>query len=213
MPLAPFPARRACCLSLRLVTPCRNILAAAAGMHQSVAAVSPLTQKGNSTRNKCTGTAASDARTRASITAGEKIRSLREASRNPTSVEVLDLSGSKDFVCTEMVCGGFGGQCVCKLARWIYQTGPMLSNLRSLTLADNKLKTIPDTLWTLTSLEELDLSNNCLTELDSSITNLHRLARLDLSSNQFAEVPHILTSLGPNVEIITDNNPFTSDPQ
>ena len=50
-----------------------------------------------------------------------------------------DIDG-EEFVCSELMCGAFGGTCVCKVARWLSQTGPALTKLTSLSLADNNLK-------------------------------------------------------------------------
>lgn len=40
------------------------------------------------------------------------------------------------------MCGAFGGTCVCKVARWLSQTGPMLTNLTTLSLAGNNLEVL-----------------------------------------------------------------------
>eukprot|EP00037_Helgoeca_nana_P002607 m.34892 g.34892 ORF g.34892 m.34892 type:complete len:163 (-) comp12719_c0_seq4:1396-1884(-) len=141
----------------------------------------------------------------------KRATSLRIASLDPASVIDLDLSGSKDFVCTNLVCGKFNSVCVCKLARWIFQSGPGLVNLRSLSVKGNNLDVIPDPVWTLTQLEELDLSGNNLTEIPHELVNLTNLRRLDLSNNRLTKAPTALELMSPTLVVSLDGNPCVDD--
>eukprot|EP00039_Didymoeca_costata_P012309 m.176659 g.176659 ORF g.176659 m.176659 type:complete len:185 (-) comp15446_c0_seq11:2616-3170(-) len=109
---------------------------------------------------------------------------LREASLNPEDVTHLNLSGNKMFVCSDMMCGHFGGSCVCKLARWLEQTGPRLTKLTNLSLSHNQLNRLPDSLWKLPALSNLDLSNNSLQEVPiGGLLSASNLKSVDLSGN------------------------------
>eukprot|EP00040_Diaphanoeca_grandis_P009669 m.49687 g.49687 ORF g.49687 m.49687 type:complete len:189 (+) comp21092_c0_seq1:170-736(+) len=113
-------------------------------------------------------------------------KSIRDASRNPEAVVSLDLSGSKDFVCQDIMCGKFGGNCICKLARWIAQTGHRMPSLRHVDLSNNNMEVVPVVVWTLTQVQQLDLSGNRLTDLDKDIAQMTNLRLLKLNGNNFS---------------------------
>eukprot|EP00036_Acanthoecidae_sp_10tr_P026178 CAMPEP_0206332574 /NCGR_PEP_ID=MMETSP0106_2-20121207/24837_1 /ASSEMBLY_ACC=CAM_ASM_000206 /TAXON_ID=81532 /ORGANISM="Acanthoeca-like sp., Strain 10tr" /LENGTH=291 /DNA_ID=CAMNT_0053765433 /DNA_START=13 /DNA_END=889 /DNA_ORIENTATION=+ len=106
-----------------------------------------------------------------------------------------------------MMCGKFGSVCVCRLAKWVYDTGPALSSLRSLSVSGNNLEVIPDPVWTLTQLEELDLSGNRLRDLPDDLAQLTNLKRLDVSNNKLAGRPAVLDRLPSTVAVVIGGNP------
>ena len=83
------------------------------------------------------------------------------------------------------MCGTFGGTCVCKAARWLSQTGPRLTALRTLSLARNNLTVVPPPVWELEGLARLDLSGNALTALPAEAWAMPSLELLDLRGNAF----------------------------
>ena len=68
---------------------------------------------------------------------------LRQASLNPEGTTKITLKASQDFVCTNLFCERVGGSCSCKLARWMEQTQPRLTNLAELVVDDNGLTSLP----------------------------------------------------------------------
>ncbi|EEH51974.1 uncharacterized protein MICPUCDRAFT_53415 [Micromonas pusilla CCMP1545] len=62
-------------------------------------------------------------------------RSLIEANRSPT-MKTLDLRGSADLLCVNMMCEKVGEACICRLSRVLEKNG---TELRSLCLADNNI--------------------------------------------------------------------------
>ena len=64
-----------------------------------------------------------------------------------------------------------------------------LSALKSLTLADNLLDALPDTVWSLSNLVALDLGGNRIGVVNPLIANLKNLLLLGLRDNGLAAVP------------------------
>jgi len=84
-------------------------------------------------------------------------RSLAAAFAARATVRVLDLRGSADLVCANIMCGGLGGACVCRLA-----------------LALSRLQ----------ALEELDVRGAALAALPTAaLAALPALARVDARGN------------------------------
>lgn len=101
---------------------------------------------------------------------------FKDAAINAPQVGELGLRSSPDLACSNLMCGQcvglhaelsppalrrsrrFGGPCVCKLARWIWQTAPRLANLHKLDLSANKLTTLPCVVFSLPALAHLDVS-------------------------------------------------------
>jgi hypothetical protein len=110
-------------------------------------------------------------------------RSLRQASREPELVKTLDLSSSGSFVCKNMFCEKVGQSCVCRLSLWISQTSPRLTALTTLSLANNGLEQLPDSLGELRNIKRLDFSQNNIRDVPSSLGELRQLEVLDLRGN------------------------------
>ena len=110
-------------------------------------------------------------------------RSLRQASRAPGHVQHLDLSSSGAFVCRNMFCEKVGRSCVCRLSLWISQMSPHLNALVSVSLANNGLEHLPDSIGELCSVKRLDFRQNNIRSLPDSIGALQQLELLDLRGN------------------------------
>lgn len=113
------------------------------------------------------------------------VRSLMEANRSP-SMRALDLTGSSDLLCVNMVCEKVGEPCVCRLSRVLERNG---RELRSLVLAGNKLTQLPASVFELQHLQVLDLSENELTEIPADVMKLESLKILDVRNNPISGIP------------------------
>jgi Leucine-rich repeat (LRR) protein len=108
-----------------------------------------------------------------------------EANRSP-SMRALDLTGSSDLLCVNMVCEKVGEPCVCRLSRVLERNG---RELRSLVLAGNKLTQLPASVFELQHLQVLDLSENELTEIPADVMKLESLKILDVRNNPISGIP------------------------
>ena len=97
---------------------------------------------------------------------------LREAALQPAYLQTLDLSRSEALMCVTMMCEKVGMACICKLARWLEQTGPQLRELSHLNLAGNNLVALPNPVFALKGLTHLNVSGNALTEIPTDIKGL-----------------------------------------
>ncbi len=84
--------------------------------------------------------------------------------------------------------------------------------LVELSLAQNKITSIPDELFNLTQLTYLDLSGNKLTELPSSISRLEQCEILDIEDNELTTLPSSITTMVSIEEINLNNNRLTQLP-
>lgn len=91
-----------------------------------------------------------------------KTSSLAEATRMASKLEALELKASPDLICSNLMCEKVGEPCVCRLALLLWRA----PNLVALDLSDNRLKELPDNLWSLSRLESLDVSGNGLPAAD-----------------------------------------------
>ena len=57
----------------------------------------------------------------------------------------------------------------------------------------NELKTLPNTLWTLSSLTKFEVYKNKLQQLDNAVCKLTNLSHLDIGHNQLTSLPYSLT--------------------
>lgn len=80
---------------------------------------------------------------------------------------------------------------------------PNLSNLTNLTrlsLAHNKIKSLPPSIGNLKLLTHLSLFNNHLQDLPTSLMSLENLISLNLSMNKLKNLPHRFVF--PSLEIL-----------
>jgi len=87
-----------------------------------------------------------------------------------------------------------------------------LTNLRSLSLANNKITVIPDTLGQLTNLETLYLLYNEITAIPDSLSELNKLEYLDLYSNQITAIPDSLSRIASLRYLYLEYNRITALP-
>mmetsp|Transcript_29622 Transcript_29622/g.73388 ORF Transcript_29622/g.73388 Transcript_29622/m.73388 type:complete len:143 (-) Transcript_29622:945-1373(-) len=112
-------------------------------------------------------------------------RSLIEANRTP-NLKALDLRGSADLLCVNMMCEKVGDPCICRLSRVLEKNG---SELRSLCLAGNKLTQLPSSVFELPHLQVLDLSGNMLEEIPAEVVKLKSLKVIDVTNNPIKGIP------------------------
>ena len=77
----------------------------------------------------------------------------------------------------------------------------LFTNLHTLNLGENRLTTLPDSIFALTNLRELYLYGNLLTTLPNSICNLTNLRILYLNENR-------LTTLPDSISLLTNLHTF-----
>ena len=70
-----------------------------------------------------------------------------------------------------------------------------LKNLRSLSLKNKKIKSLPSAISNLTELEILDISDNLLEDLPDALSQLTKLRKLNLNNNQFQKLPECIYKL------------------
>ena len=98
---------------------------------------------------------------------------------NTMHAQELDLSGSPDLVCNNLLCEKVGDPCICRLSRALER----LLQLVRLNLSGNGLTALPDSLCALQHLQHLDLSANRLTSLPACVWVMPQLRLLDLRGN------------------------------
>lgn len=82
------------------------------------------------------------------------------------------------------------------LRDWDWLTGDNIQrSLTSLSIAKNKLKFVPPSLFKCSNLVQLDLSTNEVTKISFAIKNLNRLKILSLSGNGISSLPFTITKL------------------
>ena len=87
-----------------------------------------------------------------------------------------------------------------------------LTNLKMLSLSNNKLTTLPEWTLNLTNLVRLYLGNNELTNLEG-ISNLTNLEYLDLGKNNLTSLPEAISNLTNLGVLNLANNELTSIPE
>ncbi|RYH29723.1 leucine-rich repeat domain-containing protein [archaeon] len=70
-----------------------------------------------------------------------------------------------------------------------------LTSLRELNLVNNKLEYLPDRIGFLCSLQKISLNNNCLRALPASFGALNNIERLDLECNYLSVLPENLDNM------------------
>jgi len=87
--------------------------------------------------------------------------------------------------------------------------GHAASPLRSLTVKDCGIESLPEEISMLSTLEEMSLSGNRLKTLPASFGELIRLKRLNLDSNAFENFPDIIKKAPKLIHLSIDNNHFS----
>ena len=85
--------------------------------------------------------------------------------------------------------------------------------LKSLTLGDNQLTSLPKEIGNLTNLEVLELQRNQLTSLPTEIGNLEKLKTLSLNNNQLTFLPESIGKLTNLESLDISRNQLTSLPK
>ena len=67
-----------------------------------------------------------------------------------------------------------------------------LINLKSLTISDSQITSLPNTIGTLNSLESLQMMNGILTSIPDEICNITNLNSLIVGGNQLSILPNCL---------------------
>ncbi len=88
----------------------------------------------------------------------------------------------------------------------------MLNQIRTLSLAGNNLRCLPEEICRLINLEEVNLSNNKLTHLPEFFGNLRKLKMIFLSNNLLTNYPGSMHNLKEVIEFKTSGNPCFSPP-
>ncbi|MDB2704989.1 protein kinase [Pseudomonadota bacterium] len=81
--------------------------------------------------------------------------------------------------------------------------------LRWLTLTDNQITALPDSLGERPRLQKLMLAGNCLIALPKTLAQAHNLALLRISANDLAEFPDHILSLPKLAWLAFSGNPFS----
>ncbi len=118
-------------------------------------------------------------------------------------VQALDLSRSMDLVCNNLLCEKVGEACICRLSRVLER----LSALEWLSLANNRLQSLPESLCSLPNLRHLDVSQNALVALPERMNSLKHLEYLDVRENTLASLPGSLLELPHLRHFAADGNP------
>lgn len=85
-----------------------------------------------------------------------------------------------------------------------------LKRLLKLNVANNKIRTLPNELFTLTQLQSLHMEHNSISVLPEGFTNLQQLREVNLQDNLLTRTPVQLYQL-PNIRRLSfENNPIQS---
>ncbi len=88
-----------------------------------------------------------------------------------------------------------------------------LTALTELSLANNQLTSLPESLGQLTALTQLHLEDNQLTSVPESLGQLTALTQLRLEDNQLTSLPESLGQLTALIELRLEGNHLTSLPE
>lgn len=85
--------------------------------------------------------------------------------------------------------------------------------IRAITLAKNKLDSVPNELARFTNLEYLDLGRNNLERLPDFFGSMQQLKSLDLSRNKFQIFPLVITRIPSLERLVVNRNQFDRLPE
>ena len=124
-------------------------------------------------------------------------KSTRAAMKSPLAVRTLDLSGSQELVCKNIMCPKLEETCICRLAFFLSQND--FANLRSLVLRNNNISTFAFSILNGTNISHIDLRENNIKEIDKDQLkelatinrNLESALTLDLKGNPIENLSEI----------------------
>ncbi|CAF0783025.1 unnamed protein product [Adineta ricciae] len=87
-----------------------------------------------------------------------------------------------------------------------------LPGLRTLSLNDNELQTIPSQIGLMVNLKNLSLRNNQLNQLPDCFSQLKKLENIQLGQNQLCTLPTSFANLSGLRQLTLCNNKFTTIP-
>ncbi|CAF2404439.1 unnamed protein product [Rotaria sp. Silwood2] len=91
--------------------------------------------------------------------------------------------------------------------------GLCLPNLRTLSVNDNELQTIPMEISLMVNLKNLSLRNNQIVQLPDCFGQLKKLENIQLGQNQLRSLPSSFANLSSLRQLIISNNRFTTIPE
>lgn len=97
------------------------------------------------------------------------------------------------------------------LKTFLLPLGKANAPLKSLTIKDCGLKSLPEEFSMLVHLQELNLSGNRLAKLPFAFTELKLLKRLNLDRNQFEQFPDSIKKMPGLSHLSIDGNSFSED--
>ncbi len=97
------------------------------------------------------------------------------------------------------------------LNSFILPLGHAVAPVKSLTIKDCGLKTLPEEISMLWQLSELNLSGNNLSKLPFAFIDLRNLKRLNLDSNKFSLFPDSIKKMPGLAHLSIDNNQFPEE--
>ncbi len=104
------------------------------------------------------------------------------------AVRALELRGSGDLECRNLMCERLGEACACRLARFVQQTP--LRELETLDVSESGLRALPGAVYEcLPALRELRAGGNALQDIAPDVRLLTELRVLDLSRNRISALP------------------------
>lgn len=96
--------------------------------------------------------------------------------------------------------------CFAKVLHEIPKSIKYLTNLKDISLQNNKIKSIPNDLSLLYNLESINLSNNEISEIHVEWSKLKKIEFVDLSNNKIREIPSELYRMEKLKMLKLDNN-------
>jgi Leucine-rich repeat (LRR) protein len=90
----------------------------------------------------------------------------------------------------------------------LFPIGSRVQGLKSLTMKNCGLESLPEEITIFPELSEINLSGNELKNLPMAFVDLKKLKRLNLDQNQFEKFPDMIKSMPSLSHLSIDGNPF-----
>jgi leucine-rich repeat protein SHOC2 len=97
------------------------------------------------------------------------------------------------------------------LTSFILPLGHAAAPIKSLTIKDCGLKSLPEEISMLWRLSELNISGNDITKLPYAFIDLRNLKRLNLDRNKFSTFPDSIKKMPALAHLSIDNNAFREE--